>query len=104
MLNAEKARVNMKPNVAHDVAAVKDKAKLDILPTAAIEDKKSLGADLEKRNAVQAEFLHAWQGYKDYAWGFDDLVRKCIVYRSVLKSIDSSIPYRNEVRTVTVWA
>jgi hypothetical protein len=24
-------------------------------------------------NQVRAEFLHAWNGYKKYAWGHDDL-------------------------------
>src|ERR671912_554359 len=24
-------------------------------------------------NEVKAEFLHAWNGYKKYAWGHDDL-------------------------------
>src|SRR5688500_2370028 len=25
------------------------------------------------QDAVRAEFLHAWRGYKKYAWGHDDL-------------------------------
>ncbi len=41
-------------------------------------------------NRVRAEFLHAWQGYKKYAWGHDAykplsktsgrLVRRAILY------------------------
>lgn len=30
-------------------------------------DKKQLAAQ------VKSEFLHAWNGYKKYAWGHDDL-------------------------------
>src|SRR5215813_11431139 len=27
----------------------------------------------ELQNQVRAEFVHAWNGYKKYAWGHDDL-------------------------------
>lgn len=35
--------------------------------TSAKVDKKQMAAQ------VKAEFLHAWNGYKQYAWGHDDL-------------------------------
>ena len=38
------------------------------LPTAAQQpDRRKLAAE------VKTEFLHAWNGYKKYAWGHDDL-------------------------------
>lgn len=37
------------------------------LPVAAQTTNKKLAGE------VKAEFLHAWNGYKKYAWGHDDL-------------------------------
>src|SRR5215831_19846966 len=33
------------------------------------------------QNQVRTEFLHAWNGYKQYAWGHDDLVPLSRGYR-----------------------
>jgi hypothetical protein len=38
-----------------------------LLPLPAQTPNKKLAAE------VKAEFLHAWNGYKKYAWGHDDL-------------------------------
>lgn len=32
---------------------------------------KSLGSSQDKQNAIVGAFLHAWKGYKNYAWGHD---------------------------------
>src|SRR6187401_511479 len=39
----------------------------NILSTAQAVDRKKLADD------VKREFLHAWNGYKQYCWGHDDL-------------------------------
>ena len=41
---------------------------LTLLSCKAMEEKSNLMAD-----SVKTEFLHAWNGYKHYAWGFDQL-------------------------------
>src|SRR3954462_1386825 len=38
--------------------------------TKLVDDRK---ADAEMANRVRQEFLHAWNGYKKYAWGHDEL-------------------------------
>jgi len=46
-----------------------------ILPVSAAVDQKTIDAAESARlaNEVKSEFLHAWSGYKQYAWGHDDL-------------------------------
>lgn len=33
-------------------------------------------ADVERQAGVHAAMMHSWEGYKKYAWGFDELMPK----------------------------
>ncbi len=33
-------------------------------------------SDPEKAAAIKAALMHSWEGYKKYAWGFDELMPK----------------------------
>jgi mannosidase alpha-like ER degradation enhancer 2 len=47
---------------------------LALLPTFALsQDKWTDSAKQQMANQVRDEFLHAWNGYKQYAWGHDEL-------------------------------
>src|SRR6187455_2434537 len=46
-----------------------------LLPVSVQGQNKKLAAE------VRAEFLHAWNGYKKYAWGHDDLKPLSKTYR-----------------------
>ena len=35
-------------------------------------------ADPEKAAAVKAALMHSWEGYKKFAWGFDELMPKVL--------------------------
>ena len=48
-------------------------ALLVLVLTAASANSQSPVQRRQLANEVKAEFLHAWQGYKKYAWGHDDL-------------------------------
>ena len=70
-MKAEKMRVHPEPN---QLDRMDKKGKPAEKVVADPVRKVLFGADKEKRDAVKAEFVHAWKGYKDHAWGFDDLV------------------------------
>jgi mannosidase alpha-like ER degradation enhancer 2 len=63
---ADKARTDDRPYIYRFAAAVPDKT--------AKQPKTQTSADnAEMANRVRQEFLHAWKGYKQYAWGHDEL-------------------------------
>ena len=46
---------------------------LKLCLAAPLAAKAGFPASVDKSARVREEFLHAWNGYKKYAWGFDEL-------------------------------
>ncbi|XP_067825699.1 mannosidase, alpha, class 1B, member 1b isoform X2 [Heptranchias perlo] len=94
--NAEEPKINKKENEAEAIPNDKDEERNNIISwrrmeiepervTAALSDTKKeekplpntnakgTGALNERQKAVIEAFQHAWKGYKQYAWGHDEL-------------------------------
>lgn len=59
-------------NAVEDEEQVKE-VKGNMIESKPVQSKKFKGPQNERQDAIVAAFVHAWKGYKTYAWGHDML-------------------------------